>query len=125
MEVCRMHATRGSRRECLSRAGRSHSRAFTTPRSPGSSVDSRIHVAARIPSAVREGAQSLRSERYPGPKLMPRVLLIDDDRQLLDVLSLAFEEAGYEVQTAEDGRAGLAAAATARPDAIVSGVNMP
>ncbi|HEY2516540.1 MAG TPA: response regulator transcription factor [Polyangiaceae bacterium] len=56
---------------------------------------------------------------------MPRVLLIDDDRQLLDVLSLAFEEAGYDVSTAPDGQAALAALAARRPDAIVSDVNMP
>jgi DNA-binding response OmpR family regulator len=56
---------------------------------------------------------------------MPRVLLIDDDPALLDVLSLAFEEAGYDVVTAVDGRAGLTAIETARPDAIVSDVNMP
>ena len=56
---------------------------------------------------------------------MPRVLLIDDDHELLDVLSLAFEEAGYEVATATDGRAGLAGMAQQRPDAIVSDVNMP
>jgi DNA-binding response OmpR family regulator len=56
---------------------------------------------------------------------VPRVLLIDDDRSLLDVLSLAFEEAGYEVVTAEDGAAGLARVAARRPDAIVSDVNMP
>jgi DNA-binding response OmpR family regulator len=54
-----------------------------------------------------------------------RVLLIDDDRELLDVLSLAFEEAGYDVATARDGREGLTAIAGARPDAIVSDVNMP
>jgi DNA-binding response OmpR family regulator len=56
---------------------------------------------------------------------MPRVLLIDDDRQLLDVLSLAFEEAGYEVATADGGRAGLASASSWRPNAIVCDVNMP
>ncbi len=56
---------------------------------------------------------------------MPRVLLIDDDHELLDVLSLAFEEGGYEVTTARDGRDGLAAIARGRPDAIVSDVNMP
>ena len=56
---------------------------------------------------------------------MSRVLLIDDDRQLLDVLCLAFEEAGHEVATAHDGREGLAAIASERPDAIVSDVNMP
>jgi DNA-binding response OmpR family regulator len=56
---------------------------------------------------------------------MPRVLFIDDDRSLLDVLSLAFEEAGYTVDTAADGRAGLAAIDARRPDAVVSDVNMP
>jgi DNA-binding response OmpR family regulator len=56
---------------------------------------------------------------------VPRVLLIDDDRELLDVLSLSFEEAGHEVTTARDGREGLAAIAACRPDAIVSDVNMP
>jgi DNA-binding response OmpR family regulator len=56
---------------------------------------------------------------------MPRVLLIDDDRQILDVLALAFEEAGYDVVTAVDGREGLAALADRRPDAVVSDVNMP
>jgi DNA-binding response OmpR family regulator len=56
---------------------------------------------------------------------MPRVLLIDDDRQILDVLSLAFEEAGYEVATAADGREALAALSARRPDAVVSDVNMP
>jgi DNA-binding response OmpR family regulator len=56
---------------------------------------------------------------------MARVLLIDDDPALLDVLSLAFEEAGYEVVTASDGRAGLASIDARRPDAIVSDVNMP
>ena len=56
---------------------------------------------------------------------MARVLLIDDDGELLDVLSLAFEEAGYDVATAKDGKEGLAAIARARPDAVVSDVNMP
>jgi DNA-binding response OmpR family regulator len=54
-----------------------------------------------------------------------RVLLIDDDRTLLDVLAMAFEEAGHAVIRAEDGRAGLAAAEGERPDVIVSDVNMP
>jgi len=56
---------------------------------------------------------------------VPSVLLIDDDPALLDVLSLAFEEAGYDVVTAVDGRAGLALIEAKRPDAIVSDVNMP
>lgn len=56
---------------------------------------------------------------------MPRVVLIDDDPALLDVLGLAFEDAGYEVHTATDGRAGLARIHEAAPDVVVSDVNMP
>jgi DNA-binding response OmpR family regulator len=56
---------------------------------------------------------------------MSRILLIDDDASLLDVLALAFEEAGHEVKTATDGRAGLSAARAAEIDLVVSDVNMP
>ncbi len=56
---------------------------------------------------------------------MPRVLLIDDDAALLDVLSLAFEEGGHEVRTARDGAAGLAAVRRDDPDLVISDVNMP
>jgi len=40
---------------------------------------------------------------------VPLVLLIDDDEAVLDVLAVVCEDAGFEVQTARDGRAGLAA----------------
>lgn len=56
---------------------------------------------------------------------MARILLIDDDGPLLDVLSLAFEDAGHEVRTARDGRAGLAAVESEAPQVVVSDVNMP
>jgi DNA-binding response OmpR family regulator len=56
---------------------------------------------------------------------MARVLLIDDDPSLLDVLSLALLDAGHAVDVARDGHDGLALARAARPDVIVSDVNMP
>ncbi|APR85056.1 DNA-binding response regulator ChvI [Minicystis rosea] len=56
---------------------------------------------------------------------MPVVLLIDDDPTLLDVLSLSFEDAGYRVETARDGLAGLATIRGEKPDVVVSDVNMP
>ena len=56
---------------------------------------------------------------------MPRILLIDDDASLLDALSMAFEDAGHEVLTAPDGVRGLEAVRSAKPDAVVSDVNMP
>ena len=56
---------------------------------------------------------------------MARVLLVDDDAALLDVLALAFEDAGHEVLRARDGRAALEAVRWAKPEVVVSDVNMP
>jgi DNA-binding response OmpR family regulator len=54
-----------------------------------------------------------------------RVLLVDDDAALLDVLALAFEEAGHDVVRASDGRGALEAIRLRRPEVLVSDVNMP
>jgi DNA-binding response OmpR family regulator len=56
---------------------------------------------------------------------VPRVLLVDDDDALLDVLALAFEEAGHVVARARDGRQALEAIRAQRPGVVVSDVNMP
>ena len=55
---------------------------------------------------------------------MAKILLIDDDAGLLEVLTMAFGDAGYEVLTARDGTLGLAMIRDARPAAVVSDVNM-
>jgi len=54
-----------------------------------------------------------------------RVLLIDDDPKLLPLLQrgLAFE--GFEVVTAMDGAAGLAAAISHRPHVVLLDISMP
>lgn len=56
---------------------------------------------------------------------MARILLIDDDRTLLDGLAMSFEDAGHEVQTAPDGARGWAIATDTDPALVVSDVNMP
>jgi DNA-binding response OmpR family regulator len=56
---------------------------------------------------------------------MARVLLVDDDTTLLDVLALAFGDAGHDVVRAIDGRAALAEHRARRCDLVVSDVNMP
>lgn len=56
---------------------------------------------------------------------MSTILLIEDDAALVDVLSLAFEDAGYRVASARDGVDGLARATRDRPALVVSDVNMP
>src|SRR6188768_174301 len=56
---------------------------------------------------------------------MARLLLIDDDPSLLEVLTLAFEDAGHSVLTALDGAAGLNVLAAGGVELVVSDVNMP
>lgn len=56
---------------------------------------------------------------------MARILLIDDDGPLLDMLSLALEDAGHEVDIADDGQAGLDRFGQWRPEIVVSDINMP
>ncbi len=54
-----------------------------------------------------------------------RVLLVDDDPGLRDVLSLALSEAGHDVQVACDGVEGTAALSDLRHAVAIVDVNMP
>lgn len=56
---------------------------------------------------------------------MARILLVDDDASLLDVLTLAFEEAGHATLAARDGAAALALIRKERPETVVCDVNLP
>ena len=58
-------------------------------------------------------------------RAMSRVLLIDDDPSLLDVLAMALEDSGYTVAVAPDGIRGLAAIREGDVDVVVCDVNMP
>jgi CheY-like chemotaxis protein len=54
-----------------------------------------------------------------------RVLVIDDDPLILEVLKTVLDLEEFEVDTAEDGEAGLRRLADQRPDVIVCDVMMP
>lgn len=56
---------------------------------------------------------------------MTRLLLIDDDPSLLEILGDYLSHAGHEVETAATGSAGLQAARTAEPDLVLLDVAMP
>jgi two-component system response regulator MprA len=53
-----------------------------------------------------------------------RVLIIDDDRALRDALRRALTLAGYEIDTAPSGEAGLTRLAEERPDAVVLDIGL-
>jgi two-component system response regulator MprA len=54
-----------------------------------------------------------------------RILVVDDDRRLRDLLRRAFEAEGFEVEAAEDGGRALAAIAERAFDVVVLDVLMP
>ena len=54
-----------------------------------------------------------------------KILLIDDDRFFLKILTDAFAGAGFTVCTAEDGLLGVQAFKDHAPDAVISDLIMP
>ncbi len=54
-----------------------------------------------------------------------RVLLVDDDAEIIESLRLALEANGYEILVARDGNQGLALVEREDPDLIVLDMMMP
>ncbi len=54
-----------------------------------------------------------------------KIILIDDEEDIRDVLSIVLEDAGYSVTTASDGDSGLSLCATIRPQIIITDIRMP
>ena len=53
------------------------------------------------------------------------ILLVDDDPDLLQLISLRLTSAGYRVRTADSGETALASLAVARPSAVITDLRMP
>ncbi len=53
------------------------------------------------------------------------ILLVDDDPDLLKLISLRLTSTGYRVRTADSGETALAALAVARPAAVITDLRMP
>ncbi|KKL23096.1 hypothetical protein LCGC14_2428820 [marine sediment metagenome] len=54
-----------------------------------------------------------------------RILIIDDDPVIVEAMGARLGHAGYEVHSAVDGRAGLAAVEQLRPDVILLDIALP
>jgi two-component system chemotaxis response regulator CheY len=79
---------------------------------------------------MRVAARTDQSESTTGPKPRPvkkraRVLVVDDDRDLRELLAAVLTSAGYEVLTAENGAAALSVLRTVLPELIVLDLMMP
>lgn len=67
------------------------------------------------------------AESRPAPRArrLGVLLIVDDTADTRDLYSLYFRSIGFTVMTAEDGEAGIEAAATQRPDVIIMDLSMP
>jgi two-component system KDP operon response regulator KdpE len=55
----------------------------------------------------------------------PHILLVDDEPQILRAVERALHARGYDVTTAIDGRAAVAAVADRAPDLVILDLNLP
>jgi two-component system OmpR family response regulator len=54
-----------------------------------------------------------------------RVLVVDDEEYITDLVAVGLRFVGFDVETASDGRDALAKVATTRPDLVVLDISMP
>lgn len=81
----------------------------------GGPVDDAVVPAAPVP----------RVEVPPTARLAPKILLVDDDPDILELLDLSLKRAGYEVVTAHDGNDAVRRLAEFRPSLILLDLMMP
>ena len=61
----------------------------------------------------------------PTNERAPRVLLVEDERHIVESLSFVLEREGFEVSAAADGESALERLRASRPDVLVLDVMLP
>jgi DNA-binding response OmpR family regulator len=64
-------------------------------------------------------------ERNTEARATKRVLLVDDDPEIIDAIRYALEARGYQIFIARDGNQGLAMAEREDPDLVILDMMMP
>src|SRR5256886_17459953 len=71
------------------------------------------------------GAEMAETAPDATPVRNPRVLVVDDERSIVDFLRLGLQYEGFQVQTAPDGQAALRLISEFKPHVVVLDVMMP
>jgi DNA-binding response OmpR family regulator len=61
----------------------------------------------------------------PGPEAGPRVLVVDDDLEILELTQMILRDGGYSVRVRSSGEAALQEARRWNPDLVLLDINMP
>ena len=64
-------------------------------------------------------------EEQPGRTGAKRILLVDDDYEIIESMRITLEARGYEILVARDGNQGLAMAERENPDLLILDMMMP
>lgn len=81
---------------------------------PGSSILGKVSVMAKEKATATSKTKKAK-----------RVLLVDDDAEIVEAMKYALESKGHEVLVARDGNQGLAMAETEDPDLLILDMMMP
>ena len=90
-------------------------------------LESEVGVGSTFAFSVPIGRQSApgREEPRPDGARLPTILVIEDDRHSVDLLTAYLESAGFDVSSAQDGTTGLAAMQREKPVAVILDVRLP
>jgi len=93
------------------------------PGTGASSLAGRTPMPRPAPAPPSPSQSSASGSSASGARI--KVLVVEDSPTVVTVLKYFLENDGFEVLVAEDGDAGFALAQSARPDVVVSDLNMP
>jgi CheY-like chemotaxis protein len=97
-----------------------------TAHSPG--INQGAEFTVRLPCLVKETAQMELGDQEHLPKAVAqglKILLIDDNQDIVDSISVWLKMLGHQVKVASDGRQGLSVALEFKPDAIFLDIGLP
>jgi two-component system CheB/CheR fusion protein len=89
----------------------------------GHGAEFAIHLPLAVAEAPTKEQQPRPAGHRPGGRV--KVLVVDDNVDLVEMLSMVVEGAGHHVRKAFDGRSGISAALEYQPDLILLDVGMP
>ncbi|RXK56737.1 response regulator [Oleiharenicola lentus] len=81
-------------------------------------------VAAKKPKVVNQSSPRLTRSPFPNEK-RPKILVVDDDKDIRSVITDILDQSGYEVFTAASGQQGLDLAGQMLPNLIILDLMMP